>query len=58
VPVRVAELYGRKRPVFSFEFFPPADVRAAKELFETIRELARFLPDYRSPWSAARSPSR
>lgn len=44
--MRVAELYERGRPVFSFEFFPPANVRAAEELFETIRELARFLPDY------------
>jgi len=44
--VRVAALYERDRPVFSFEFFPPANLRAARELLETVHELARFLPAF------------
>jgi methylenetetrahydrofolate reductase (NADPH) len=52
-------MYGRGRPVFSFEFFPPANLRAAEELFETVRELARFLPDFVSvtcPLAVERRP--
>jgi methylenetetrahydrofolate reductase (NADPH) len=57
--MRVTEMYGRGRPVFSFEFFPPANLRAAEELFETVRVLARFLPDYVSvtcPLAVVRRP--
>jgi methylenetetrahydrofolate reductase (NADPH) len=57
--VRVASLYERDRPVFSFEFFPPANVQAAEELLETVRELARFLPDFVSvtcPLTVERRP--
>jgi len=52
-------LYERDRPVFSFEFFPPANLRAARELLETVHELARFLPDFVSvtcPLTVERRP--
>jgi len=44
--VRIADLYARGKPVFSFEFFPPRTAKGARSLFETIRELAAFRPDY------------
>ena len=44
--MRIADLYTRKRPVFSFEFFPPRTDKGASNLFETIRELAALEPDF------------
>jgi len=44
--MRIADLYRRGRPIFSFEFFPPRDVAAASELLQTIHELARLAPDF------------
>jgi methylenetetrahydrofolate reductase (NADH) len=44
--VRIADLYARKSPVFSFEFFPPRTEKGAVALFETIRELAALAPDF------------
>jgi methylenetetrahydrofolate reductase (NADPH) len=45
--VRIGELYGRGRPVFSFEFFPPKTDAAADELLETAADLKRAVsPDF------------
>jgi len=45
--VRVADLYGRGRPVFSFEFFPPKTDEAARELLRTVGDLRQMLaPDF------------
>ncbi len=57
--MRIPELYGRKRPVFSFEFFPPKTERGAKSLFEAIDELTELDPDFVSvtcPLEKARRP--
>jgi hypothetical protein len=46
-PVRIAELFGRGRPVFSFEFFPPKTDEAAHSMLATVRDLADMLaPDF------------
>jgi methylenetetrahydrofolate reductase (NADPH) len=45
--VRIAELFGRGRPVFSFEFFPPKTDDAAQSMLATVRDLADMLaPDF------------
>ncbi len=37
--MHIRELFEHKRPVFSFEFFPPKTEDSARALFNTIREL-------------------
>ena len=44
--MRIPELYARKHPVFSFEFFPPQSAEAAQALFETISGLVELAPDF------------
>jgi len=45
--VRIEDLYGRGRPVFSFEFFPPKSDEAARGLLRTAADLAEMLsPDF------------
>jgi len=45
--VIIGDLYGRAKPVFSFEFFPPKTDAAAEELFRTAAELtASLAPDF------------
>ena len=44
--MRIGELYARKRPVFSFEFFPPKTDAGVKSLFRALAELARLEPDF------------
>ncbi len=45
--MKIAELFGRGRPVFSFEFFPPRTDDAASSMLATIRDLAEMLaPDF------------
>jgi methylenetetrahydrofolate reductase (NADPH) len=45
--MRIAELFERKRPVFSFEFFPPKTDEAAHSMLTTVRDLAEMLaPDF------------
>jgi methylenetetrahydrofolate reductase (NADPH) len=44
--MRIAELYRRKRPVFSFEFFPPQTDAGVKSLFRALEELAALRPDF------------
>jgi methylenetetrahydrofolate reductase (NADPH) len=45
--VAIADLYGRGRPVFSFEFFPPKTDAAAEDLLQTAADLKQALaPDF------------
>ncbi len=44
--MRIVQLLESKRPVFSFEFFPPRTQKGASALFSTIRELAALEPDF------------
>jgi methylenetetrahydrofolate reductase (NADPH) len=44
--MRVAPLYDRGRPVFSFEFFPPKTEKGVEALFRTLSELAPLAPDF------------
>ena len=45
--MRIAELYRRKRPVFSFEFFPPKTDAGVDSLFDALGEL-EILDDTRA----------
>jgi methylenetetrahydrofolate reductase (NADPH) len=44
--VHISEAYRRKRPVFSFEFFPPQTEAGARALMETARDLRALGPDF------------
>jgi len=45
--MRIAELFGHGRPVFSFEFFPPKTDEAAQALLREVRDLGEMLaPDF------------
>lgn len=44
--MRVGDLLSSKRPVFSFEFFPPKSDEAARQLEQTIGELGPLEPDF------------
>lgn len=44
--MRIPDLYAQKRPVFSFEFFPPQSAEGSQTLFETISKLAELGPDF------------
>ena len=44
--MRIAELYRRESPVFSFEFFPPRTDRGAETLLGTLDELKSLGPDF------------
>jgi methylenetetrahydrofolate reductase (NADPH) len=44
--MRIAELYTRDRPIFSFEFFPPRTPKGGESLLRTIKELARLRPGF------------
>ena len=45
--MRIGDLYGRGRPVFSFEFFPPKTDAAVEDLLATVAELkAAGKPDF------------
>jgi methylenetetrahydrofolate reductase (NADPH) len=56
--MRIAELYRRKRPVFSFEFFPPKTDAGVTALFEALEELARLGPDFVSVTCPLDKPRR
>jgi methylenetetrahydrofolate reductase (NADPH) len=36
----------KESPTFSFEFFPPKTAEAAESLFQTIRELEEYMPNF------------
>jgi methylenetetrahydrofolate reductase (NADPH) len=45
--VRIGDLYGQGRPVFSFEFFPPRTDAAAEDLLATAHDLKKAVaPDF------------
>lgn len=56
--MRVAELYDRGRPVFSFEFFPPRTEKGVEALFRTLAELAPLAPDFVSVTCPLDKPRR
>ena len=54
--MRTSELYGRGRPIFSFEFFPPKTDAGFESLYRTIESLKRSSPDFVSvTWGAGGS---
>jgi methylenetetrahydrofolate reductase (NADPH) len=54
--MRVSELYGHGRPIFSFEFFPPKTDAGFPTLYRTIENLKRSGPDFVSvTWGAGGS---
>lgn len=44
--MKIKDLFGRGKPVFSFEFFPPKDDPGAAALFETIKNLKELRPSF------------
>ncbi len=57
--MRIADVYGRGRPVFSFEFFPPKTDAGFRSLYRTVAELKRLTPDFVSvTWGAGGSTRR
>ncbi len=56
--MRIAELYRRKRPVFSFEFFPPRTDAGVDSLFGALAELALLGPDFVSVTCPLDKPRR
>ncbi|HEX2726698.1 MAG TPA: methylenetetrahydrofolate reductase [NAD(P)H], partial [Beijerinckiaceae bacterium] len=44
--MRIADILSRKRPIFSFEFFPPKTDEAARQLELTIADLGPLEPDF------------
>ncbi len=44
--MRIADAYKNGKPVFSFEFFPPANDEALKRLHDTIAALRPLRPDF------------
>ena len=57
--MRISDLFGRGRPVFSFEFFPPRTEKGYPALTRTIAELKRLDPDFVSvTWGAGGSTRR
>ena len=40
--MRIVELFGKNRPVISFEFFPPKTERGFAPLFRTIAAVAQI----------------
>jgi len=57
--MRIAEGFGRARPVVSFEFFPPKTEPGFRTLYRTIGELKRLDPGFVSvTWGAGGSTRR
>jgi methylenetetrahydrofolate reductase (NADPH) len=56
--MRIAELYARGEPVFSFEFFPPKTDAGYRSLYRTIGELKRLGPGFVSVTCGAAGSTR
>jgi len=57
--VRISDLHGRGRPVFSFEFFPPKTDEGASNLMATVADLGQALkPDFVSVTNGAMGATR
>ncbi len=44
--MHIQDIFQRKRPTFSFEFFPPKSINAANTLYDTIRDLSSCEPSF------------
>ncbi|MCI1903600.1 MAG: methylenetetrahydrofolate reductase [Enterococcaceae bacterium] len=44
--MKISELYQEKRPVFSFEIFPPKKEQGIGVLYQTLDELRHYAPDF------------
>lgn len=44
--MKISQLLTANRPLFSFEFFPPKDDAAARDLMEVVAHLQELKPDY------------
>jgi methylenetetrahydrofolate reductase (NADPH) len=44
--MRIDQILEERRPVFSFEFFPPKDDEGTERLFNTVAELKKDEPDF------------
>jgi methylenetetrahydrofolate reductase (NADPH) len=56
--MRISQLYATRRPVFSFEFFPPKTDAGYRALYRTIEELKQLEPGFVSVTSHARGENR
>ena len=57
--MRISQLYATRRPVFSFEFFPPKTDAGFAALYRTVEELKLLNPDFVSvTWGAGGSTRR
>ncbi len=57
-PTIVDELARERGPLFSFEFYPPADIEAERQLWTTVRKLEPLAPDFVSVTYGANGSSR
>ncbi|HEV8419338.1 MAG TPA: methylenetetrahydrofolate reductase [NAD(P)H] [Candidatus Udaeobacter sp.] len=44
--MHITEIMRGRSPTFSFEFFPPKTPHAAETLYQTIRDLESYMPDF------------
>jgi methylenetetrahydrofolate reductase (NADH) len=44
--MHITEIIREHSPTFSFEFFPPKTPQAAETLYQTIRDLEAYMPDF------------
>ena len=44
--MHIAEIMRERSPTFSFEFFPPKTPQGAETLYQTIRDLESYTPDF------------
>lgn len=44
--MKITEIIKEKKPTISFEFFPPRSKKASAELYDTIKTLEKYAPDF------------
>lgn len=44
--MKISNMYKEKKPVISFEVFPPNSAHSIETIYETVHELAKFKPDF------------
>ena len=44
--MHISDIIRADSPTFSFEFFPPKTPEAAESLYQTIRDLEAYMPDF------------
>lgn len=44
--MHIRDIFSRRRPIISFEFFPPRTAESAEKLFQTIVDLEAIAPDF------------